>query len=87
MVSITGSQRELLLDSVGNNVWSSVWVQALNSEAITWSLAKPLYGPSGPYFVIPLGIFIGFGATFVHWLIYKVNEQTDTHPVSRKHLT
>jgi di/tricarboxylate transporter len=72
MVSITGSQRELLLDPKGNNIWSGKTVQGQNSEAITWSLAKLLYGPSGPYFMIPLGIFIGFGATFVHWLIYKV---------------
>jgi hypothetical protein len=74
MVSITGSQRELLLDPIGNNIWSSLVVQSRNSVAITWSLSKLLYGPSGPYFVIPLGIFIGFGATFVHWLVYKVNE-------------
>ena len=74
MVSITGSQRELLLDPAGNNVWSGQQIQSLNSNAITWSLAKQLYGPSGPYFVIPLGIFIGFAATFVHWLINKVNE-------------
>jgi hypothetical protein len=74
MVSITGSQREILLDPIGDNVWSGQEVQSLNSEAITWSLAKLLYGPSGPYFVIPLGIIIGFGATFVHWLVCKVSE-------------
>jgi hypothetical protein len=82
MVSITRSQREILLDPIGNNVWSGVWVQSVNSEATTWSLSGLLYGPSGPYFVIPLGIFIGFGATLVHWLIYKVSEQTETHAVS-----
>jgi hypothetical protein len=81
MVSITGSQRELLLDPTGNNIWSGLQIQSLNSHAITWSLAKQLYGPSGPYFVIPLGIFIGFAATFVHWLINKVNEQIATHAV------
>lgn len=71
MVSITGSQRELLLDPTGNNIWSGLQIQSLNSHAITWSLAKQLYGPSGPYFVVPLGIFIGFAATSVHWLINK----------------
>ena len=81
MVAITGSQRELLLETNGNNVWSGVNIQSLNSEAITWSLARRLYGPSGPYFVIPLGIFIGFGATFVHWVVYKVSEQTGTRIV------
>jgi hypothetical protein len=78
MVSVTGSQRELLLDPTGNSVWSGLQVQSLNSNAITWSLAKELYGPSGPYFVIPLGIFIGFAATFVHWLINKVNEHNSS---------
>ncbi|KAI0273164.1 OPT oligopeptide transporter protein-domain-containing protein [Russula aff. rugulosa BPL654] len=71
MVSITGSQREILLEPTGNSVWSGLQVQSLNSHAITWSLAKQLYGPSGPYFIIPLGIFIGFAVTFVHWLINK----------------
>ena len=75
MVAITGSQRKLLLEPNGNNIWSGVFVQSLNSEAITWSLARQLYGPSGPYFIIPLGIFIGFGASFVHWLFFRVNEQ------------
>ena len=74
MISITEAQRELLLDPIGNNIWSGQSVQTLNSNAITWSLAKQLYGPSGPYFTIPMGIFIGFGATFVHWLICKVSE-------------
>jgi hypothetical protein len=81
MVSITGSQHEILLEPIGNNVWSGQRIQSLNSNAITWSLAKQLYGPSGPYFVVPFGIFIGFAATFVHWLISKVNEQITTRVV------
>jgi OPT oligopeptide transporter protein len=72
MISITGAQRDILLNPIGNQVWSGQVVQSLNSVAITWSLAKELYGPSGPYFVIPMGILIGFAATFVHWLIHKV---------------
>ncbi|KAI9467329.1 oligopeptide transporter [Lactarius psammicola] len=71
MISITGAQRDILLNPTGNNIWSGQTVQSLNSHAITWSLAKELYGPSGPYFVIPMGIFIGFAATIVHWLINK----------------
>ena len=81
MVSITGSQRKLLLEPMGSNIWSGQQVQYLNSNAITWSLAKQLYGPSGPYFVVPFGIFIGFAATFVHWLINKVKEQTVTRVI------
>ncbi|KAH9030094.1 OPT oligopeptide transporter protein-domain-containing protein [Lactarius pseudohatsudake] len=71
MVSITGAQRDLLLDPTGNNIWNGQTVQSLNSDAITWSLAKELYGPSGPYFIIPMGIFIGFAVTVIHWLIAK----------------
>ncbi|KAH8982788.1 oligopeptide transporter [Lactarius akahatsu] len=71
MVSITGAQRDLLLDPTGNNIWSGQSVQSLNSDAITWSLAKELYGPSGPYFIIPMGIFIGFAVSVIHWLIEK----------------
>ena len=81
MVAITGSQSELLLEPNGNNVWTGQYIQTLNGQAITWSLARHLYGPSGPYFVIPLGIFIGFGTTFAHWLIFKVNEQRETHSI------
>ena len=73
MISITTAQRDLLLNPTGNNIWSGQTVQSLNSDAITWSLAKQLYGPSGPYFVIPMGIFIGFAITVVHWFVNKVS--------------
>jgi hypothetical protein len=72
MISVTGAQREHLLDPIGTNIWSGQVVQKLNSQAVTWSLAKQLYGPSGPYFVIPMGLFIGFAGTVVHFLIHKV---------------
>ena len=75
MISITGAQREILLNPTGNNIWSGQVVQALNSNAITWSLAKELYSPSGPYFIVPMGIFIGFAVTVVHWLVNKVNAE------------
>ncbi|KAN0128570.1 OPT superfamily oligopeptide transporter [Lactarius tabidus] len=71
MISITGAQRDILLDPTGTNIWSGQAVQSLNSNAITWSLAKELYGPSGPYFIIPMGIFIGFAITVLHWLFNK----------------
>jgi hypothetical protein len=44
------------------NIWS---VQKVNSHAITWSFAKQLYGPSGPYLAIVMGVFGGFGVMFV----------------------
>lgn len=72
MISVVDAQREILLDPLGTNVWSGEIIQALNSGAVTWSLAKDLYGPSGPYYIIPLSLVIGMVPTFVQWLISKV---------------
>jgi hypothetical protein len=47
-------------------------VQSLNTNAITWALAKELYGPGGAYFIIPMSLFIGAAATVVQWAIFKV---------------
>ncbi|KAF8635447.1 hypothetical protein AX15_000427 [Amanita polypyramis BW_CC] len=71
MVSIVTAQREVLLEPEGTNVWSGQYVQALNSNAVTWSLAKQLYGRDGPYFIVPMALVIGMGPTFVQWLIWK----------------
>jgi len=71
MISIVDAQREILLDPSGTNVWSGQVPQGLNSAAVTWSLAKELYGPSGPYFVIPMSLIIGVVPTFIQWLIWK----------------
>ena len=48
-------------------------VQSLNSAAVTWSLAKQLYSPSGPYFVVPMGLFIGMVPTVIQYFIAKVS--------------
>jgi len=71
MISITEAHRGLLLNPTGNGVWSGQTIQSFNSDAVTWSLTKQLYGPSGPYFVIPMGIFIGFATIVVHWFVNK----------------
>jgi len=71
MVTVVDARREILLDPRGTNVWSGHAVQSLNSGAVTWSLAKQLYGVHGPYFVIPLSLFIGMIPTLVQWLISK----------------
>lgn len=47
-------------------------VQSLNSAAVTWSLAKELYGINGPYVWIPLSLLFGVIPTFIQWLISKV---------------
>lgn len=73
MVSVVDAQREILLDPEGTNVWSGQVVQSLNSAAVTWSLAKELYGRNGPYFVIPLSLVIGMVPTTLQWLISRVS--------------
>ena len=77
MVSVVTSQRDVLLSPTGTNVWSGRVTQSLNSDAITWSLAKRLYGPDGPYFIVPLSLLIGVAATVIQWLIGRV-----CHPVA-----
>ncbi|KAH9890519.1 oligopeptide transporter [Cubamyces lactineus] len=71
MVSVVDAQREILLDPRGTNIWSGQYPQSLNSAAVTWSLAKQLYGPHGPYIWIPLGLLFGMVPTFLQWLIAR----------------
>ncbi|PIG86197.1 OPT peptide transporter Mtd1 [Aspergillus arachidicola] len=72
MTTIVSSQREILLDPVGNNVWSGSTIQSLNSQAITWALAKDMYGVSSRYFIVPLCLVIGLALPIVHWGLGKV---------------
>jgi hypothetical protein len=72
MVSIVDEQREILLSPIGTNVWSGQVPQGENSAAVTWSLAKELYGFDGPYWIVPISLVIGMVPTTIQWLIYKV---------------
>jgi hypothetical protein len=72
MVSVVDAQREVLLKPIGTNVWSGQVPQSLNSAAVTWSLAKQLYGIDGPYVAIPMSLLFGMVPTFIQWLISKV---------------
>ena len=72
MVSVVTSQKDILLSPTGTNVWSGQVTQSSNSDAVTWSLAKELYGPGGSYFIVPLSLLIGVGTTVVQWLIGRV---------------
>lgn len=71
MVSIVNAQRTILVDPNGTNVWSGQVVQLLNTDAITWSLAKELYGPGGRYFIVPLSLLIGVVPTVIQWFVAK----------------
>ncbi len=72
MSSIVDAQRTILISPEGTNVWSGQEVQSLNSAAVTWALAKYLYGPDGPYIWIPLGLIFGMVPTVIQWLIWRV---------------
>ena len=72
MVSVVDRQREILLNPIGTNVWSGQVPQTANSAAVTWSLAKQLYGFDGPYWIVPLSFLIGMVPTTIQWLICKV---------------
>ena len=73
MISVVDSQREILLSPTGTNVWSGQVPQSLNSAAVTWSLAKELYGFNGPYWIIPMSLVIGMVPTTIQWLINKAS--------------
>jgi hypothetical protein len=76
MISVVDKQRDILLSPTGTNVWSGQVLQSLNSATVTWSLARQLYGPHGPYLIIPTSLVIGMVPTVVQWLIWKVTHFT-----------
>lgn len=43
MISIVKSNRDVLVDSNGNSSWSGAGIQAYNTNASSWALAKYLY--------------------------------------------
>lgn len=57
---------------MGDPHHSGQYVQSLNSAAITWSLAKQLYGPHGPYIWVPLSLLFGMVPTVLQWFVAKV---------------
>ncbi|KAI6006134.1 OPT oligopeptide transporter protein-domain-containing protein [Pisolithus albus] len=71
MISIVNAQQATLVSPNGTNVWSGQLVQTLNSDAVTWSLARELYGPGGPYFIVPLSLLIGIVPTVIQWFVAK----------------
>jgi hypothetical protein len=73
MVSIVKAERDILINPIGTNVWSGQVVQSLNSDAVTWALAKDLYTFKGPYWIIPISLIIGMVPTTIQWFIHKVS--------------
>ncbi|KAJ3542748.1 hypothetical protein NMY22_g3390 [Coprinellus aureogranulatus] len=72
MKTVISSQREILLEVQGTNIWSGQQVQSYNSNAISWgALGDRLYAPGGRYAIVPFSILIGLGVPIPFWLIHK----------------
>ncbi|CCM02024.1 uncharacterized protein FIBRA_04100 [Fibroporia radiculosa] len=72
MQTVVSSERTILLSNEGTRVWSGQQVQSYNANAILWgALGKEIYGPGGPYFIVPLGIIIGLVLPIIPWYIYN----------------
>lgn len=82
MTTIVNNQREILLDPEGNNVWSGSTVQSYNSQAVTWALAKEMYGVAGRYFIVPLGIVVGLALPILHWSMIKLFPRLKGLPIN-----
>ncbi|KAF2772894.1 OPT superfamily oligopeptide transporter [Teratosphaeria nubilosa] len=86
MTVIVTSQRAILEDSAGNNIWSGTYMQSLNAQAITWALAKDMYGLSGRYVIVPLGLVIGLAFPVLHWSIIKVFPRVGKWPINTTYI-
>ncbi|KAF7553299.1 hypothetical protein G7046_g7138 [Stylonectria norvegica] len=82
MTTIVSNQREILLDPEGNSVWSGSVMQSLNSQAVTWALAKEIYGKNGRYLFVPLGVLIGLALPVFHWGFIKVFPRLRKLPIN-----
>ncbi|KAJ4129652.1 hypothetical protein NW754_003934 [Fusarium falciforme] len=71
MISIVGSNRELLRDGDGNSSWSGATMQSYNTNATSWALAGYLYKIGKTYQIVPFGLLVGGGLVTLHRIFYK----------------
>lgn len=72
MRTIVSSQRDILLDVQGSNVWSGQQVQDYNSAAIAWgALGKPLYATGTRYGFVPYMLLAGLGFPIPFYFLHK----------------
>jgi len=69
MISIVNSNRDVLVNSNGNSSWSGANIQAYNTNAASWAMAKYIYKTGTRYALVPLGIVIGAGIVMVHRVV------------------
>lgn len=82
MISIVGSNRELLVSSDGNASWSGATIQSYNTNATSWALAKYLYKSGRQYDLVPLGIAVGAGLVAVHRIFVYVRSNSPPFQIS-----
>jgi OPT oligopeptide transporter protein len=73
MISIVNSNRALLVDTNGNSAWSGATIQAYNTNATSWALAKYLFTSGSPYAMVPVGLAVGGALVALHRLIVYVS--------------
>ncbi|KAF2168188.1 hypothetical protein M409DRAFT_65680 [Zasmidium cellare ATCC 36951] len=82
MTIIVTNQREILLSPQGNQIWSGSFLQSLNTQAITWALAKDVYSASSRYFIVPIGIIIGLALPMIHAVISRFSPMVRSWPLN-----
>ncbi|RCH96548.1 hypothetical protein CU098_001930, partial [Rhizopus stolonifer] len=72
-ISIIQTQRQVLLDPIGNNIWNGASPQTVNAAAITWGAIGPMhmFGPGTDYYIILWGFVIGFIVPLPFWLLHQ----------------
>ncbi|KAI0472704.1 OPT oligopeptide transporter [Xylariaceae sp. FL0804] len=66
MVSIVTGNEDVLREGNGSASWSGATIQAYNSNAASWALAKYLYKAGQDYAAVPLGLVFGGGLVLIH---------------------
>ncbi|KAI9469044.1 MAG: OPT family small oligopeptide transporter [Benjaminiella poitrasii] len=76
--SIVNSQRDILLDPTGNNIWNGATPQTINSAAITWGAIGPMnmFGPGSNYYIVLWAFLIGFLLPVPCWLLHRYYPKT-----------
>ncbi|TFK90092.1 OPT oligopeptide transporter [Polyporus arcularius HHB13444] len=73
MKTIVSNNREILIDPVGNRVWSGWIIQGYNSSSVAMgALGKELFTYGKQYYLIGFAFFIGLAFPLPFWIAYKL---------------
>lgn len=74
MQTIVANHREILLDPVGNRIWSGWIIQQYNSASVAMgAFGHDLFLYDKQYWLVPFAIFIGFWLPVPFWIVYKLS--------------